>query len=56
MSPTAKPVADVTATVVSAAKVLAVVVVALSLLKNEIEAPLGTVTLALVVKEVAPAV
>ena len=48
--------AESTATVVSVAIVLAVVALTLSLLKNETEAPLGTVTAGLVVKLVAPAV
>lgn len=52
LSPTAKPVADVTATVVLAVVVLAVVVVLLSLLKKDTEAPLGTVTASLVVSVV----
>ena len=52
LSPTAKPVADVTATVVLATVVLAVVLVLLSLLKKDTEAPLGTVTASLVVSVV----
>ena len=48
--------AEVTETVVSVVNVLAVVVVALSLLKKETDAPFGMVTAALVVKVVAPAV
>ena len=52
MSPTARPVAEVTATVVLLVVVLPVVVVVLSLLKNVTEAPLGTVTASLVVSVV----